>query len=90
MKIMTRLTQAEIQSAKIAAKAVVEAKDALSRKMALNQLFVAAGYWRAERNLSTAAFRGETIPPRMVRMPAGRSVLWDTKRLDAAKAWAAA
>lgn len=90
---MTKMTAQEIESAKIAARAAVEfdrRHDCAARDRAMRDLFVAAGYWRQERDLSTAAFRGERVPPKMIRMPAGRSVEWSSKRFAAAEAWAQA
>ena len=62
----------------------------VARDQAMRDLWVAAGYWLQERELSTAAFRGERVPPKMIRMPAGRSLPWRTGLWRSAKAWAAA
>lgn len=86
---MARMTAQEIASAKAAARAAVTADrigDVTARNQAMNDLFAAAGYWLNERRPSSAA----RIPPRMVRMPAGRPVRWAAKCYLAAEAWAVA
>jgi len=85
---MSKMTEAQINSAKIAAKAAAYADnrgDVVAREEAMNDLFVAAGYWKDVRGLNV-----RLMPPKMVRMPAGRSVPWEKKRYDAMQAWASA
>jgi len=53
--------------------------DCAARDRAMVELSGIAGYWRQGRR---------TI--RMIRMPAGRSVEWSSKRFAAAEAWAQA
>ncbi len=88
---MTRMTQQEIESAAIAARTAVEADrrhDVVARNAALMDLFGAAGYWPVPRNPTTAEFRGERVPAKMLRMPNGaRALKWD-RRMEAAQAWA--
>ena len=89
---MTKMSATEINSAKIAAREAAEYDrrgDAAARDRAITALFVAAGYWKQSRTPSVAEFRGAAVPPKMIRMPEGRSVPW-TKRFDAVSAWAAA
>lgn len=87
------MTQAEIQSAKTAGAAAVEADrrgDVTARAQALNDLFAAAGYWMQPRTLTTAEYRGDALLPKMLRMPHGaRAVPWSS-RFKAAEAWAKA
>lgn len=88
---MSKMTEKEITYAKIAGQAAVEADrrgDTVAREAAMKDLFVAAGYWLQSRQPTVAEFRGDAVPPKMVRMPAGRSVPWSSKRYAAAEAWA--
>ena len=88
---MSKMTKAEIQSAIIAAQSAVKAGregDTVSRDKFMTDLFVAAGYWPVSRNPSTAEFRGERVPVKMLRMPSGRAVRWE-RRWSAAEIWAA-
>lgn len=85
------MTTKEITSAKIAGKAALDADrkgDVIARERAMQDLFAAAGYWLNSRRPTVAEFRGDAVPPKMVRMPVGRSVPWSSKRYHAAEAWA--
>ena len=88
---MRKMTEKEITSARIAGKAAVEADrrgDTVAREAAMRDLFVSAGYWLQSRQPTVSEYRGDAVPPKMVRMPVGRSVPWATKRSQAAEAWA--
>lgn len=63
--------------------------DVVARDKAILDLFVVVGYWKVSRNPSVAEFRGEAVPPKMLRMPAGRAVPWP-RRWTAIEAWASA
>ena len=90
---MTKMTDKQIARAKIAGAAAVEADrrgDVVARDRALSDLWNAVGYWMQPKQLTTAEFRGDALPPKMVRMPNGaRAVLW-SRRFRAAEAWAQA
>jgi len=66
-----------------------KAGDAAGRDRAMADLWAAAGYWRTPRTSTTAEYRGESLPPKMIRFPSGRSQPWRTHRTLAAQAWAA-
>jgi hypothetical protein len=86
-----RMTSTERRSAIVAARAAVEADrihDTVARNAAMRDLWGVAGYWLTPRTPSTAEFRGESIPLKMIRMPGGRSIRWNTGRFRAAEAWA--
>lgn len=91
-KIASRLISvSEARSAIHAAVAAATADshgDAAARGRAMVELWNAVGYWRRSKAPSVAEFRGEAAPPKMLRMPRGRSVPW-TKRWSAVLAWAA-
>jgi hypothetical protein len=87
-----KLTQADRDRAtQIArrAQAADNRGDTVARNKAAEELWVAVGYWLQPRTLTTAEYRGERLPPRMIRMPAGRSLPWVTRKWDAVAAWAA-
>lgn len=54
----------------------------------LGRLWGVMGYWLTPRRMTTAEFRGESLPPRMIRFPSGRSRRWLGNQMAAAKAWA--
>lgn len=88
---MSKMTEKEITSAKIAGQSAVDADrrgDTVARDAALRDLFNAAGYWLQSRQPSVAEFRGDAIPPKMIRFPVGRSKEWARAKYLAAEAWA--
>lgn len=88
---MSKMTEKEVTSAKIAGSNAVEADrrgDTVARDAAIRDLFGAAGYWLQSRQPSVAEFRGEAIPQKMIRFPGGRSKEWTRFKYLAAEAWA--
>ena len=86
------MTTNERQSAHTAARAAItldKSGDAAGRDRAMADLWAAVGYWRTHRISTTAEYRGESIPPKMIRFPNGRAQPWRTHRNRAARAWAA-
>jgi hypothetical protein len=86
-----KMTEEEKTRAKHSAQAAVAAdlqNDCAARDRALGELWGIAGYWLSPRILTTAEYRGEYLPPKMIRMPVGRSVQWGTRKYQAMRAWA--
>jgi hypothetical protein len=58
---------------------------------AADKLFGLVGYWLNRKTTTAGEFRGDIIPPKMARMPAGqRNIRWDSDRVAAAWAGASA
>ena len=86
------ITTSQRERAISAAQRAVEAdriNDTVGRNAALVDLWVAVGYWLQRRTPTTAEFRGERTPPKMIRMPKGPSKPWSTHGWTAAITWAA-
>jgi hypothetical protein len=82
------ISEEQARHAGIAAREALAA-DASGSPMsdAEDRLFGAVGYW-AEARGDVAVFRGERLPPKMLRMPRGRSLLWPRHKWAALDAWA--
>ena len=82
-----------IKSAITAARAAVEfdlQHDVSTRNKALICLWDAAEYWLTPRRYTTAEYRGDRVPPKMIRMPGKqRNLRWAGNQMRAARAWAA-
>ena len=88
---MKAYTIEQAHAALCAAKSAVRADakgDTTARDRAISDLWNAVGYWMQPRG--TAEFRGDAVPPKMIRLPnGGRAVSWD-RRWKAVAAWALA
>jgi hypothetical protein len=88
---MARLTDKDKSSATSFAKVAFYAdklNDVTLRDQAIRDLANVVGYYLNSSRPTTAEFRGEAVPPLMLRMPNGRrAVAWD-KRQKAVEAWA--
>lgn len=87
---MKKLTQHERNTAAQLATEAVNAQamaEHITCNRAISELWGIVGYWKSTKQPSVAEFRGETVPPKMFRMPHGRSVPW-SKRWQAVEAWA--
>lgn len=85
------MTTPERTAAHIAAQRYLQAArdtDTAAMSQAEADLFSATGYWLQRRTWTVAEYRGESIPPKMIRMPHGRSIAWG-RRAVAIAAWAA-
>lgn len=88
---MSRITAEERMRAIGSARTAVEADrrgDVATRDRALADLWAAVGYWLQPRQLTTAEYRGERVSPKMIRMPQGPSIRWQSGRWRSAEAWA--
>jgi hypothetical protein len=87
-KTRRSITEDQARRAGIAAREALAA-DACGNpaKDAEDRLFGAVGYW-AEARGDVGVFRGERLPPKMLRMPEGRSVVWPRHKWAAIDAWA--